>query len=119
MPEDGALSASRGAVSLTESAAMRIQVLGNMEGKAAPMLRLAVNGGGCSGFSYQFTLEDAANDDDLRFEKSGVTLLVDPTSYEFLAGAVVDFVDDMMGSAFTVKNPNATSSCGCGSSFSV
>ena len=120
MPDTATTTPDIGApeVSLSASAARRINKI--VAGQpAGTMLRVEVIGGGCSGFSYQFTLEDAANDDDLRFEKSGVTLLVDPTSYEFLAGAVVDFVDDMMGSAFTVKNPNATSSCGCGSSFSV
>ena len=83
------------------------------------MLRLAVTGGGCSGFQYNFTLDDSRGDDDLVIERDGVTVLVDPMSLEFLKGAELDFVDDLIGAAFKVNNPNASSSCGCGTSFSV
>jgi iron-sulfur cluster assembly accessory protein len=90
--------------------------------KAEPepvMLRLAVSGGGCSGFQYSFTLDDSRADDDLLIERDGATVLVDPVSLEFLNGAELDYADDLIGAAFKVNNPNATSSCGCGTSFSV
>ena len=83
------------------------------------MLRLAVTGGGCSGFQYNFSMDDALQDDDRVFERDGSRLVVDETSLELLAGAEIDFVEDLMGSYFQVKNPNASSSCGCGSSFAV
>lgn len=107
------------AVELTENAARRVKKLKQMEGNDALMLRLSVNGGGCSGFSYNFALDDKINEDDQRFEAHGVTLLVDETSLDLLAGSVVDFVEDLVGSSFQVKNPNASSTCGCGSSFAV
>ena len=90
--------------------------------KAEPgpmMLRLAVTGGGCSGFQYNFTLDDTRQDDDLLIEREGAVVLVDSMSLEFLKGAELDFSDDLIGAAFKVKNPNATASCGCGTSFSV
>ena len=83
------------------------------------MLRVAVTGGGCSGFQYNFALDDARTDDDLVIEKDGVTVLVDPMSLDFLKGAEIDYVDDLIGAAFKIHNPNATSSCGCGTSFSI
>jgi iron-sulfur cluster insertion protein len=83
------------------------------------MLRLAVTGGGCSGFQYNFALDDRRADDDLAIEQGGITVLIDSTSLEFLRGAEIDYVDDLIGAAFKVNNPNATSSCGCGTSFSV
>jgi len=83
------------------------------------MLRVAVTGGGCSGFQYNFALDDARLDDDLVIERDGAVVLVDPVSLDFLKGAEIDFVDDLIGAAFKIKNPNATSSCGCGTSFSV
>jgi iron-sulfur cluster insertion protein len=83
------------------------------------MLRVAVTGGGCSGFQYNFALDDSRTDDDLVIEKDGVTVLVDPMSLDFLKGAEIDYVDDLIGAAFKIHNPNATSSCGCGTSFSV
>ena len=105
-------------ITLTEAAATRIRdILAKEPGKSA--LRIAVNGGGCSGFQYDFQLADAAADDDLVIERSGVKALVDPVSQEFLNGAEIDFVDDLMGQSFRIKNPNATSSCGCGTSFSI
>jgi iron-sulfur cluster assembly accessory protein len=105
-------------ITLTDRAAARIrQILSREPGKNA--LRIAVNGGGCSGFQYDFQLADAAGADDLVIERDGVRALVDPVSQEFLSGAEIDFVDDLMGQSFRVRNPNATSSCGCGTSFSV
>jgi iron-sulfur cluster insertion protein len=106
-------------VVLTEAAARRIASLIAQEGNPQLMLRLAVSGGGCSGFQYGFSFDDTRNADDVEFERNGVKLLVDPTSLELLAGAEVDFVEDLVGAAFQVRNPNATSSCGCGSSFAV
>ncbi len=104
---------------LTPSAALRVQKLKAMEGKDGLMLRLSVSGGGCSGFSYSFSLEETRNPDDRIFEQHDVTLVVDETSLELLHGATVDFVDGLMGSSFTIDNPNAASTCGCGTSFSV
>ena len=83
------------------------------------MLRLAVTGGGCSGFQYDFCLDDSRADDDLVIEKAGARILIDPVSLDFLKGAEIDFVEEMIGASFKVKNPNATASCGCGTSFSV
>ena len=106
-------------VTLTESAAMRVDTLRQMEGNAKLMLRLSVAGGGCSGFSYGFTLDDQVTAEDRTFEQHGVSVVVDETSLELLSGATIDFVEDLMGSSFTVSNPNASSTCGCGTSFSV
>lgn len=83
------------------------------------MLRVSVSGGGCSGFQYGFTVEQALGDDDLRIEKDGVVVLVDSVSLPFVAGSTLDFVDDLMGQSFRVANPNATAACGCGTSFSI
>jgi iron-sulfur cluster assembly accessory protein len=105
-------------VTLTERAAQRIAEILKEEPQNT-MLRLAVTGGGCSGFQYDFCLDDARADDDLVIAKAGATVLIDPVSLEFLKGAVIDFVDEMIGASFKVKNPNATASCGCGTSFSV
>jgi iron-sulfur cluster assembly accessory protein len=105
-------------ITLTERAAVRIRdILAREPGKTA--LRVAVNGGGCSGFQYEFVLADAPSEDDLVIERSGVQALVDPVSQGFLAGSEIDFVDDLMGQSFRITNPNATSSCGCGTSFSI
>ena len=106
-------------VSLSAAAAQRIAALIAAEGNPALMLRLAVSGGGCSGFQYGFSFDDARNEDDRVFERDGVKLVVDETSLDLLVGAEVDFVEDLVGSSFQVRNPNASSSCGCGSSFSV
>lgn len=105
-------------VTVSARAAKRIAEIIAAEGRPA-MLRLAVTGGGCSGFQYNFALDDARAEDDLVVEEGGVTVLIDSTSLEFLKGAEIDFVDDLIGASFKVNNPNATSSCGCGTSFSV
>ena len=107
------------AVALTASAARRIKVLAEKEGSPDLKLRLSVSGGGCSGFQYGFTFDDTVNDDDHAFERDGAVLLVDDVSLDLLAGAEVDYVEDLMGSYFKVQNPNASSSCGCGTSFAV
>jgi len=82
-------------------------------------LRVSVEGGGCSGFSYKFDLVEARNDDDLAIEKDGATVLIDDLSAVYMGGSVIDFVDDLMGQSFQIRNPNAVASCGCGTSFSV
>lgn len=90
------------------------------EGNAAPRcLRVAVEGGGCSGFQYDIRLEDAPAEDDLVLEKAGQKVLVDPVSLPFLQDAVIDFTDELIGARFVIQNPNATASCGCGTSFSI
>jgi len=106
-------------VKLTDSAAERINAIVEELSSDKKMLRVAVNGGGCSGFQYSFDLDDTQNPDDLVVENEGATLLVDNISLMYLAGAEVDFVSDLIGAAFQIKNPNATASCSCGSSFSV
>lgn len=102
---------------LSDAAVRRIAVL--TEDDRGMMLRVSVTGGGCSGFQYGFSLDDQRHDDDLVFQRNGVALVVDDTSLEFLKGSEIDFVEDLMGSYFTIKNPQASSTCGCGSSFSV
>lgn len=106
-------------VVLTASAARRIAALKTQEHAEAAFLRIAVSGGGCSGFQYGFSFDAQQNDDDVVFERDGVGVVVDEVSLDLIAGAVIDFVEDMMGAAFQVKNPNAASSCGCGNSFSI
>jgi iron-sulfur cluster insertion protein len=106
-------------VSVTPSAAKRIGEILREDGNPNMMLRIAVSAGGCSGFQYGFTLDDTRNDDDIAVQRDGVTVLVDSISVEFMKGAEVDFVEDMIGASFQIKNPNATSKCGCGSSFAV
>jgi len=103
---------------VTDSAAKRIAFLAAKEAKPV-MMRVAVLGGGCSGFQYNFSCEDQRNEDDLVIERDGAAVLVDSTSLELLKGSELDYVEEMVGSSFQVKNPNATSSCGCCNSFSV
>jgi iron-sulfur cluster assembly accessory protein len=106
------------AIAVTERAASRIrEILAVEPGKSA--LRVSVNGGGCSGFQYGFELEDMRNDDDLVIEINGATVLIDSTSLVYLNGSQIDFVDDLIGQSFRISNPNATASCGCGTSFSI
>ncbi len=105
-------------LTLSPSAAKRIQAIGAQEGRPV-MLRVAVEGGGCSGFQYQFDLVDEAQPDDLRIERDGAAALVDEMSLVLLKGSVIDYVDELAGAEFRVKNPNAKSSCGCGVSFSI
>ena len=105
-------------VELTESAAARVGAIAAKQAKPA-ILRLSVEGGGCSGFQYKFGLADVIEDDDSVAERDGVRLVVDPVSLDLVSGAAVDYVESLGGSAFKVTNPNAASGCGCGSSFSV
>ena len=105
-------------LSLTPSAAKRVAFIAGKQGKPA-VLRLAVDGGGCSGFTYRFGLAESIDADDIVAETDGVKLVVDPVSIDLVRGCIVDFVDSLGGSSFKVENPNAASGCGCGSSFSV
>jgi len=105
-------------LTLSPSAAARVAVIAEKQGKP-PILRLSVEGGGCSGFQYQFGLSDAPESDDAVAVTDGVTLVIDPVSLELVAGCTVDFVESLGGAAFRVENPNASAGCGCGSSFSV
>jgi len=106
------------ALTLTEAAAKRIGSIAERQGKPA-ILRLSVEGGGCSGFQYKFDLTDGPDGDDTVSETDGVRLVVDPMSLGLIAGSTVDFVESLGGAAFKVENPNATAGCGCGSSFGV
>jgi iron-sulfur cluster insertion protein len=106
-------------VLLTESAVQRIAVLKIQEQADKALLRIAVSGGGCSGFQYGFSFDDQKNEDDFVFERDGVGVVVDEVSLDLLNGAEIDFVEDLMGAAFQIRNPNAASSCGCGNSFSI
>ena len=103
----------------TDAAANKARQLIEDEGNSALKLRVFVQGGGCSGFQYGFTFDENINDGDKEIDNNGVTLVVDPMSYEYLAGAEVDYRESLEGSMFVINNPNATTTCGCGSSFSV
>ena len=103
----------------TDSAAAKVKQLVDEEGNADLKLRVFVQGGGCSGFQYGFTFDEIVNEDDTQMNKNGVTLLIDAMSPQYLAGAEIDYKDDLQGAQFVIKNPNATTTCGCGSSFSV
>ena len=103
----------------TDSAASKVKELIEEEGNPGLKLRVFVTGGGCSGFQYGFTFDEDVNEDDTTMEKNGVTLLIDPMSYQYLVGVEIDFTEGLEGSQFVIRNPNATSTCGCGSSFSA
>ena len=104
---------------ITDSAARRIAALKAQEEAGEAFLRIAVSGGGCSGFQYGLTFDEDKNPDDVVFEHDGVRVVVDDVSLDLLNGAEIDFVEDLMGASFQIKNPNAASSCGCGNSFSI
>lgn len=103
----------------TDSAVAKVQDLIAEEGNPNLKLRVFVTGGGCSGFQYGFTFDEEVAEDDTCLEKGGVGLLIDPMSYQYLVGAEIDYTEGLEGSQFVIRNPNATSTCGCGSSFSV
>ena len=103
----------------TDNAANKVKQLIVEEGNPDLNLRVFVTGGGCSGFQYGFTFDEVMNEDDTPMVKNGVTLLIDPMSYQYLAGAEIDYQEGLEGAQFVIKNPNATSTCGCGSSFSA
>jgi iron-sulfur cluster insertion protein len=103
----------------TDSAATKVKQLIDEEGNPELKLRVFVTGGGCSGFQYGFTFDEVTSEDDTVMEKNGVTLLIDPMSFQYLVGAEIDYQESLEGAQFVIKNPNATSTCGCGSSFSA
>jgi len=103
----------------TDSAANKVKTLIEEEGNADLKLRVSVSGGGCSGFQYGFTFDEVTNEDDTVLDKNGVQLLIDPMSLQYLVGAEIDYQDGLEGAQFVIKNPGATSTCGCGSSFSA
>ena len=104
---------------ITQSAADRVKLILEKDGKGAKMLRIGVMGGGCSGFSYTFDFATEASEDDVVFERDGAQIVVDEVSLPFLDGAEVDYVNEIIGSAFRINNPNASSACGCGTSFAL
>jgi iron-sulfur cluster insertion protein len=103
----------------TDAAARKVKQLIEEEGNGALKLRVFVSGGGCSGFQYGFTFDEKVEEGDTRVENAGVTLLVDPMSFQYLAGAEIDYSEGLEGAQFVIRNPNATTTCGCGSSFTV
>ena len=103
----------------TDAAARKVGELIREEGNPNLRLRVFVSGGGCSGFQYGFTFDEAVNDDDMQMSKNGVTLLIDAMSLQYLTGAEIDYKEDLQGAQFVIKNPNATTTCGCGSSFTA
>lgn len=113
------LSSAPLSLTITEAAAKRVRELVEAEGNPSLMLRIAVSGGGCSGFQYGFDLDTSTEDDDLILEQHGIKVVIDESSLELLAGSEVDFVEDLMAAAFQIRNPNATSTCGCGTSFAM
>ena len=105
-------------ITITDNATIKLRDILAEENNPALKLRIFVQGGGCSGMSYGFTLDEVANEDDFTLDESGVQILVDSMSMQYLTGAAIDYKDDLMGSSFTILNPNAQTTCGCGSSFS-
>ena len=106
-------------INLSASAVRKVQELVSEEENKALKLRVYITGGGCSGFQYGFTFDEVVNEDDTTMTKNGVSLLIDAMSYQYLLGAEIDYKEDLQGAQFVIKNPNATSTCGCGSSFST
>lgn len=119
MSEVVADAASDRRVVVTESAARRIAALREQEAADGAFLRISVSGGGCSGFQYGLSFDEQKNPDDFTFERDGIAVIVDDVSLDLLNGAEIDFVEDLMGASFQIRNPNAASSCGCGNSFSI
>ncbi len=111
--------AAQDSITMSERAARRILEIITEEQNAGMMLRVAVGGGGCSGFQYSFTFDDARNDDDRMIERDDARIVIDDISWDFLSGAEIDFVEELIGAYFTIRNPNATSTCGCGTSFAM
>jgi len=118
-PSKSAAPAPDALVNFTEAAARKVRELLDEEDNAQQMLRVFVSGGGCSGFQYGFKFDDSLDEDDTRVETLGVTLVVDPMSLQYLVGADIDYKETVEGAQFVIRNPNATTTCGCGSSFSV
>lgn len=106
-------------LNITDSAVAKVLSLKDEEGNDDLMLRVFVTGGGCSGFQYGFSFEETRQEDDTPVERDGVTVLIDSLSYQYLVGSTVDYQEDLMGSKFVISNPNASTTCGCGASFSI
>jgi iron-sulfur cluster insertion protein len=113
------MSTPAGTITLTDSLTRRLRALQDSENKPDLKLRVAVLGGGCSGFQYEFSFADALETGDVLFERDGVGVIVDETSLELLDGSAIDYAEELIGASFQIKNPNAKSSCGCGTSFSL
>jgi iron-sulfur cluster insertion protein len=118
-PDSKPVVETPGPLMFSDAAAAKVKQLIDEEGNAALKLRVFVQGGGCSGFQYGFTFDEVVNEDDTTMERNGVTLLIDSMSYQYLVGAEIDYKEDIEGAQFVIKNPNATTTCGCGSSFSA
>lgn len=119
MPDGSASSADAQKITISAGAAKRLTAMIAQEGNPSLKFRITVSGGGCSGFQYGFDFDEAINDDDLTFERDGVTVVIDEVSMQFLGGAELDFKQELIGSYFALENPNAASTCGCGTSFSI
>jgi len=119
MTDAQTLPATSGTLTVSEACAARVRTLIAGESAPAPMLRVIVDGGGCSGFQYRFDLDRVVAEDDRVFEAHGIRVVVDEASLEVLDGSEIDYVEDLMAAAFTIRNPNATATCGCGTSFAV
>ena len=117
--QESALATMPDPLVFTDAAATKVAELVAEEGNPDLKLRVFVQGGGCSGFQYGFTFDEQVNDDDTVMSKNGVSLLIDAMSYQYLVGAEIDYKEDLQGAQFVIKNPNATTTCGCGSSFSA
>ena len=117
--EDGSTVQEAPPLNFTDAAAQKVGQLIEQEGNSSLNLRVYISGGGCSGFQYGFTFDEAIQDGDTEIENQGVRLLVDPMSVQYLMGAEIDYKEDLSGAQFIIRNPNATTTCGCGSSFSV
>lgn len=113
------LSGASSSFAVTERAATKVKEMIAQENRDDLKLRVYITGGGCSGFQYGFSFDEARTEGDMEIEKDGVKVLVDPMSYQYLAGAELDYQEDLMGSQFVIRNPNAATTCGCGSSFSI
>tara|TARA_R110000868_G_scaffold2764_3_gene19144 strand:- start:3543 stop:3902 length:360 start_codon:yes stop_codon:yes gene_type:complete len=116
---DGQIEPTEKVVTLSDSAVERLKVLGGEQEHAGLMLRVAVGGGGCSGFQYSFTFDDQINDDDKVIEKNGVSVVIDDMSWDYLAGSEISYKQELIGAYFAIENPNAASTCGCGTSFAL
>jgi len=119
MAIDAATTEAEAPITITDSAANKVRALIEEEGNEALKLRVFITGGGCSGFQYGFTFDENVNEGDTAVEKGGVTFLIDPMSFQYLAGSEVDYTEGLQGAQFVIRNPNASTTCGCGSSFSV
>lgn len=119
MPDGSPTDQPARAITISDSAVRRVRDLSSAGEFAGMMLRVSVSGGGCSGFQYGFSFDDTKNPDDRVVERDGVSVLIDEMSWDFLAGGEIDYVEELIGAYFTVRNPNASSTCGCGTSFSI